>query len=192
MCEEKNLSVDQESFERLMEQQRKQSRESKKFQRSIEEWTVFNEDEHSKFIGYHSQEVGNLCTEVPVTRENKLGGWYSTPLLFMLNRWTNWRSREKLLQENQTWKVVDVQKEGDSIIHICQGESPPTDVPIHATINHSLRMQITRNHTATHLLQAALKKILGEHVHQAGSIVQAEYLRFDFTHFWLSSANRSY
>lgn len=182
MCEERNLSVDQESFERLMEQQRKQSRESKKFQRSIEEWTIFNEDEHSKFIGYHSQEI-----ETSVQKFCKKGEqtWWlvlnTTP--FYAESGGQVSDQGELTQENQKWKVVDVQKEGDSIIHICQGEHPPTRLPIYAAINHSLRMQITRNHTATHLLQAALKKILGEHVHQAGSIVQAEYLRFDFTHF---------
>ena len=80
--------------------------------------------------------------------------------------------------------VVDCQKSGDEIHHICSGDfnNDILSEPVSCKIDFDHRQRIRKNHTATHLLHAALKKILGEHVHQAGSLVHPEYLRFDLTH----------
>mgnify|MGYP001429576743 CR=1 FL=1 len=84
-----------------------------------------------------------------------------------------------------SFKVEDVQKFGDEFIHIGVVESGSIqDIQkVDASINENSRKQIRRNHTATHLLHQALKEILGEHVQQAGSLVAAESLRFDLTHY---------
>ncbi|RPF83039.1 MAG: alanine--tRNA ligase, partial [Synechococcus sp. TMED20] len=85
-------------------------------------------------------------------------------------------------QGQRTWSVVDVCKEGDLIIHVCDGNEKPEPEPVIARIDVDKRKATTRNHTGTHMLHAALKQIIGQHVNQAGSIVHPDYLRFDFTH----------
>ncbi len=77
---------------------------------------------------------------------------------------------------------MDVRKEGDLIIHVCEGSEKPEPEPVIARIDVDKRKATTRNHTGTHMLHAALKQIIGQHVNQAGSIVHPDYLRFDFTH----------
>ncbi|MFC1805182.1 alanine--tRNA ligase, partial [Candidatus Omnitrophota bacterium] len=83
------------------------------------------------------------------------------------------------------FEVADTKKAGKMIMHIGrvkQGSFKEND-PVEARIDSERRLSIARNHTATHLLQAALRKVLGEHVRQQGSLVAEDRLRFDFTHF---------
>ena len=83
-------------------------------------------------------------------------------------------------------RVADAQaREGGLISHLCQITDGVINVgdEIEVQVQRARRMAIARNHTATHLLDAALKQVLGDHVNQAGSLVTDDRLRFDFTHF---------
>jgi alanyl-tRNA synthetase len=86
-------------------------------------------------------------------------------------------------------KVLDVQKDNDSFIHVCDGKLNKFDGIMECNIDMGHRDAVRKNHTATHLMHKALKKVLGDHVNQAGSLVQSNYLRFDLTHFEKISRN---
>lgn len=91
----------------------------------------------------------------------------------------------KLLLDDAELSVIDVQKQGNEIIHFCEA-SVKIDIihsKVFAQVNHNHRFPTMYNHTATHLLHEALRRVLGKHVEQAGSLVGPDRLRFDFTHY---------
>ena len=82
--------------------------------------------------------------------------------------------------------VIDVQKDGDSFVHICTGTLDPDALgsgEVKCVVDGARRAHTRRNHTATHLLHAAVKQVLGDQVQQAGSFVDPDHLRFDLTYF---------
>ncbi len=187
MASEKGLLIDEEGFDREMEIQRERARNSGKFATQfnhMDNWRVLKHcPTNSRFVGYEKFESethickfarsnGNVqivLTETPFYPES--GGQVS--------------DRGIILVDNFELKVIDVQRESGEIIHICKG---PKDLEIvHsnviAKVDRNLRLPTMYNHTATHLLHSALRKVLGSQVQQAGSLVEPERLRFDFTHF---------
>ena len=180
MCDERGLSVDETGFEKLMEEQRTRAREAGKFKMTLDDWTEFKEGE-SEFVGYFQFEA-----ESEVLRYSSSGNdeWQivleQTP--FYAESGGQVADQGSLLQDGKTWQVSDVQKQGGSIVHYCKGTDKPESGKIKAVVDASKRLQATNNHSATHLMLAAMREILGTHVTQAGSIVHPEYLRFDFTH----------
>jgi alanyl-tRNA synthetase len=91
----------------------------------------------------------------------------------------------KLITDNAVFLVEDTQKQGKAFLHIgiMDSGSLKKGDSVHAEINNTLREAIKRNHSATHLMHAALRNVLGDHVQQKGSLVTAERTRFDFSHF---------
>ena len=180
MCDERGLSVDETGFEKLMEEQRTRAREAGKFKMTLDDWTEFKEGE-SEFVGYFQFEA-----ESEVLRYSSSGNdeWQivleQTP--FYAESGGQVADQGSLMQDGKTWQVSDVQKQGGSIVHYCKGTDKPKSGKIKAVVDASKRLQATNNHSATHLMLAAMREILGTHVTQAGSIVHPEYLRFDFTH----------
>ncbi|MGA0375472.1 MAG: alanine--tRNA ligase, partial [bacterium] len=181
ICEERQLELDEAGFEVCMEAQRTKARESARFQTAQIEWQELEGGPHSRFIGYNSY---NAETWIRRFAQNQSGQWLftldTTP--FYAESGGQVADQGTIQQGQRTWSVVDVRKEGDLIIHVCEGSEQPKPEPVIARIDVDKRKATTRNHTGTHMLHAALKQIIGQHVNQAGSIVHPDYLRFDFTH----------
>ena len=146
-------------------------------------WNNLLNGDQSEFIGYELLE-----SKSRVMKYAEIDGSYlivldKTP--FYAEAGGQVADKGTIKSENLDLKVVDVQKENDLIIHFCEGKVSSWDSEdiVECKADGSYRAPIRRNHTATHLLHAALKVVLGDQVQQAGSLVHPDYLRFDFTYF---------
>ena len=185
MAEERGLHVDMAAFDALMEEQRTKARGAAHGSGAAGEWTVVSQGPDSAFTGYQSLEE-----QAEVRRWRRAGGQLhlvldKTP--FYAESGGQVGDQGRISGASGAWKVIDTQKEGDRILHICEASpatgAAPDAEPVTATVDGARRARTTLNHTATHLLHAALRKVLGEHVTQAGSIVHPDSLRFDYHHF---------
>ncbi|MDH5751954.1 MAG: alanine--tRNA ligase [Deltaproteobacteria bacterium] len=187
MAEERRMKVDMEGFESLMEEQRAKGRAAGSHIADDSAWNVLNKGAHSEFVGYDALQAH---TRIMAHRRDAEGR-----LLLVLERTPFYAEsggqvgdRGVIKGQGAAWDVVDVQKDGDRIVHICTGEKgteapEPATGELEALVDEETRNRTTLNHTATHLMQSALRKVLGDHVKQSGSIVHPDYLRFDYTHF---------
>jgi alanyl-tRNA synthetase len=197
MAAEKGLSVDEGGYDKLMEQQRERAREARKGENSDgltpEGWTELRPLSGTEFLGYDSDSAEvNVCRYKRIEESDGDG---TSAYLLILDRTPFYA--ESGGQTGDKGAIVtscgvnitgkDTVKWNDSVVHRVEAAGILTDkdlrAPMAATIDAKLRMSTRRNHTATHLLQAALRKVLGGHVQQSGSRVDPSGLRFDFTHF---------
>ena len=182
MAEERGFQVDMAGFDTLMEEQRAQAKAAGKATHRGGDWVVLADGADSRFEGYDTLE---LETRLMRYRPGKEGTWEiileRTP--FYAESGGQVGDQGTLSGEAGRWRVVDTQKEGDRIVHICEGQAEPRAGGVTASVDAGRRRRTTLNHTATHLMHAALRAVLGPHVTQAGSIVAPDYLRFDYTHF---------
>lgn len=194
LCNEKGLTVDAATFSKLMEEQRERSRESKlhggielsEQERiallSKEMARQLNTDLYEKdfqFLGYDVMETHASV----VSAENNLLVLNATP--FYAESGGQIGDTGEIIVNGRSYTVLDTQKSGKVHVHILGTNLSlnPLHQLVQAKVNAQRRYSIMRNHTATHLLHSALRKVLGTHVHQAGSLVAREHLRFDFAHF---------
>lgn len=193
MARERGMTVDVALFTELMEKQRERSRALKitvsdsvsvsdatktDVKVSLEEFLRNVEKIDSTFVGYDALEAE---TEV-LKGERHLLILAETP--FYAEAGGQVGDQGVIEIAGRAFKVHDTQKSGNLNVHIL--ESPAGFMlgeKVRAAVDKQRRYAIMRNHTATHLVHAALRNILGTHVHQAGSLVAPEYLRFDFAHF---------
>ena len=184
MAREKGLQVDLEGFQKAMEQQRSRAKAAGKFDLNSEtvNWQEVTTGSDSQFLGYET-----LQSQSQIRRFSKHGGHW----LLVLDQTPFYGEAGGQVGDTGTiegpginLQVVDCKKAGTTIIHTCDGDLDTTQVKntVSCKVDARRRQAIRLNHTATHLLHAALKRVLGEHVHQAGSLVHPDYLRFDFTH----------
>jgi alanyl-tRNA synthetase len=180
IAREKGLSIDLKGFEKLLEEQRERSRT---VVRSISSDAVISEKmEKSNFVGYEKVEEEARILHSPNKNMLILD---HTP--FYAESGGQIGDSGVIYSDNFEFKVEDTKKEGDAIIHIGKvSKGNIEDIlnkKVFAKVDIERRNSIKRNHTATHLLHKALRETLGEHVHQSGSLVAPDRLRFDFTHF---------
>ena len=182
MAHERGLKVDESEFNRLLEEQRSRSRESGKHGEAPSVLKFMLKDStlpHSEFTGYENLEESNSLIQT-------VSGEYvvlnKTP--FYAEAGGQVGDTGSLELGDKKIRVLDTQRDGGIIAHRIQG--PIKELfgkEVAARVDKDRRLAIMRNHTATHLVHAALRKILGTHVHQAGSLVAPDHFRFDFTHF---------
>jgi alanyl-tRNA synthetase len=177
------LKIDRAAFERLLDRQREQSRSKSKIRGEIFSETFAKKVEalglRTEFLGYEKSRVEARVLAVLDGGEVVLD---RTP--FYGESGGQAGDRGLIETKSASFKVKDAKKIGDAIVHIgepLKGAISKGDL-VKAIIDEDVRSRVMANHTATHLLQAALKKVLGEHVRQTGSLVDSEHLRFDFTH----------
>ena len=199
MVEEEGMRVDQDAFRKLMEEQRVRARKAREALGDLG-WAgvEFGKDVPSTvFDGYEHTEIGDAKV-VALVVENELAEMMmpgvegivvldKTPFYAEMGGQTADHGTIKAAGADETvFTVTDVQKnKGGKYMHYGKLASGTLKVgdTVSAAIDTERRDAIRRAHTATHLLDKALRTVLGDHVHQAGSLVEEDYLRFDFTHF---------
>ena len=180
---EKGLNVDETGFEVEMQKQKKRSRAASVA--DTEDWITLAENGSSKFIGYHTFETESKILKY---RKTKIQGKESFQIIldntpFYAESGGQVGDTGVLIFDNEKIPVVNTRKENDLIIHFIEKLPANIDAKVIAKIDLEKRMRTAIHHSATHLLHAALRKVLGNHVSQKGSLVNDEYLRFDFSHF---------
>ncbi|MDN6549795.1 MAG: alanine--tRNA ligase, partial [Enterobacterales bacterium] len=190
VCRERNLKVDEIGFERAMEEQRRRARESSGFGADYN--SMIRVDGASKFSGYdHNQQRSSVTAlfrdgqAVDVLNAGEEGVVILNETPFYAESGGQVGEKGELTAQGVSFVVTDTQKYGQAIGHqgkVAQGSLKVGD-SVEATIDEARRSRIRLNHSATHLLHAALRQVLGDHVSQKGSLVSDRNLRFDFSHF---------
>jgi alanyl-tRNA synthetase len=183
MARESNKSVDMEGFNACMAEQKNRSRQATAM--STDDWTTVREEDAVEFVGY---ELLECPSEILRYRKIKKGNKEQYQLV--LNRTPFYAESggqvgdTGVLEYNGAKiRITDTQKENNLIVHFCDQLPADVNALFTARVDFARRSLITRNHSATHLMHAALRKVLGTHVAQKGSLVNDEYTRFDFSHF---------
>lgn len=190
VCRERNLRVDESGFERAMEAQRKRARESSGFV-GTDYNSLLRVDETTRFFGYeqlaHKGRVTALFRDgqpVEVIRQGEEAVVVLDETPFYGESGGQVGDHGELKAASGVFEVADTQKYGKAFGHLGKlsyGELK-LNAQVAAKVDRARRERIRLNHSATHLLHAALRQELGEHVGQKGSVVNDHYLRFDFSH----------
>jgi alanyl-tRNA synthetase len=182
MAIERSWKVDNEGFNRELQKQKQRSRAATVI--DTEDWIVLKEGSN-KFVGYDSLEAK---AEVIKYRKTKAKG--KEAYQFVLDTTPFYAESGGqvgdigvLIFGDETIEVVDTKKDNDLTIHFTDKLPKEISGAVIAKVNASKRNNTELHHSATHLLHAALRKVLGNHVAQKGSLVNDEHLRFDFSHF---------
>ncbi|MBN1600381.1 MAG: alanine--tRNA ligase [Chitinispirillaceae bacterium] len=193
MAQEKNLAIDELEYRKLMDIQKDRAREARKTNDGLtpEGWTQLQTISGTEFLGYEQD-----YADVNVGRYKMVITDEGSAVYFCILDKTPFYAETGgqvgdigtlICVDGTVINVEDTTKWNDLVIHRCTSAVPLTkellSKPLTAQINITQRESIRRNHTATHLLQAALRSVLGDHVQQSGSKVEPSGLRFDFTHF---------
>ncbi len=182
ICRENGLSVDEEEFNVEMEKQKSKARNDASVETG--DWVELRQGEQ-EFVGYDYTEYEcRILRYRQFTRKGKT--FYElvldkTPFYGEMGGQVG--DQGVLCSENETIEVIDSKRENNQTIHIIKDLPREPEADFMACVDVERRRRTEANHTATHLLDQALREVLGEHVEQKGSLVAPDYLRFDFSHF---------
>lgn len=188
MAAEKGITVDEAGFQVAMKAQQTRSREAGKKTFASQEVMQegFLPDKHSEFVGYETLEAKSKIVAWQPADDEAIDVYLDvTP--FYAESGGQVGDKGMIVAEGVEFDVHNTFRQGEAIVHrgkLVSGETDALrDMAVDAKVDASARIGAARNHTATHLMHEAMRQILGEHVHQAGSLVAPDRLRFDFTHF---------
>lgn len=182
---EKGYSLDTEGFEKELQKQKERSRAATSV--TTGDWVVLAEDDEEEFVGYDILDTQVKITRYRAVKSKKDGEMYQ--VVFNLTPFYpegGGQVGDKGYIEASNGDVVyivDTKKENNLIIHLTRNLPRDPEATFRAVVDNNQRRRTSANHTATHLLHQALRKVLGEHVEQKGSMVHNDHLRFDFSHF---------
>ena len=196
IAEEKGMSVDIAGYDKLLAEQKKRAKEARK-KSDTEAWLSdavdFSGIEKTEFVGYTDMTSDSKILAIVKDGEKVQFGGTGEEVVIVLDKTPFYAESGGQIGDTGTIKtkdavifVVDTVKDNNGIfMHRCRIDSGTVETgdEVQAVVNRVSRLAIMRNHTAAHLLQAALREVLGNHVEQAGQLVTDEKLRFDFTHF---------
>ncbi len=182
LASEKGWKVDMNGFEKALQEQKERSRAASKSEAG--DWVEVQKGEHSQFVGYdQTTAIAKILSYRKV--EQKGGAIYQLVLdqtPFYAEGGGQVGDKGVLVKDGQKIQIFDTKKENNQFLHYTKEIPADLSGEWKAEVS-SLRTSTQLNHTATHLLHHALRKVLGEHVEQKGSLVHPDYLRFDFSHF---------
>ncbi|MGK2864240.1 MAG: alanine--tRNA ligase [Chitinophagaceae bacterium] len=183
IASENELSVDIGGFEKEMLQQKQRSRAIGTIETG--DWVEVFKSDLTCFVGYNE-----LSTETRVVKYRRIESKKKEQFQIVLEKTPFYAESGGQVGDSGSLNfgekeilVLDTKKENELIIHFTDQLPSDLSIPVTATVNSQRRLHIMYNHTATHLLHAALRQVLGSHVSQKGSLVSPELLRFDFSHF---------
>ena len=182
---EKDMTLDAVGFEAELQKQKKRSRAASEV--STEDWTVLFDDAEQEFVGYDVLKTSVKIAKYRKVTSAKEGLQYQ--LVFNLTPFyseSGGQVGDKGYLESANGDVIyvlDTKKENNIAIHVVEHLPNNLTDTFTAIVEYKQRFRTECNHTATHLLQQALREVLGTHVEQKGSAVHSKYLRFDFSHF---------
>jgi alanyl-tRNA synthetase len=181
---EKGFELDEAGFNTAMQEQKARSRAASEV--STEDWSVLIPGNVETFVGYDQTESDVKITRIRKVDSKKDGILYqivldNTP--FYPEGGGQVGDKGTLVSANETIEIIDTKKENNLILHFAKKLPENVNAGFVAKVNQDLRSLSSRNHSATHLMHQALRSILGTHVEQKGSLVNPNYLRFDFSHF---------
>lgn len=181
---ERGFELDEQGFERAMFEQKTRSRAASEV--STDDWTILVEGNTETFVGYDLQENEVKITRYRSVDSKKDGKLYqivlnNTP--FYPEGGGQVGDKGVLSSTNEEIEIIDTKKENNLILHFTRSLPENINGTFIAKVDDVLRLESSKNHSATHLMHLALRTILGKHVEQKGSLVNPDYLRFDFSHF---------
>lgn len=184
ILKEKGFSYKEEEFEVELQKQKTRSRAASEV--STEDWNVLIPGNVETFVGYDKTENEVKITRIRKVDSKKDGILYqivldNTP--FYPEGGGQVGDKGTLVSANETIEIIDTKKENNLILHFAKQLPENLEASFVAKVNTDLRTSTSKNHSATHLMHLALRSILGTHVEQKGSLVNPNYLRFDFSHF---------
>ena len=182
ICREQGVTVDEEKFNEEMEAQKARARNAAQVESS--DWVELKPGEQ-QFVGYDFTEYECEILRYRKTTVKK-SSYYeivltATPFYGEMGGQVG--DKGVLVSENETVEIIDTRRENGQSIHIVKEMPKDPSAPFMACVDTDKRNSCAANHTATHLLDYALKQVLGDHVEQKGSYVSPDTLRFDFSHF---------
>lgn len=192
---QENLSIDMQTFEEEMQQQRDRARQARQNSQSmqVQSEVLKKITTDSTFVGYDVMDKASVITDIIQNGELVESAEAGETIYFILRETPFYAvsggqvaDQGTISNENFEIAVTEVTKAPNGQ-NLHKGEiqfgTVKKNAEVSASVNHKERRSIKKNHSATHLLHAALKEVLGDHVNQAGSLVEADRLRFDFSHF---------